>query len=255
MQKISAIIITKNEELNIDKCLRSISWCDEIIVLDSGSTDKTEQICKNYTENFYFHEWQGYGPQKQAALLKAKYNWVLSIDADEEVTSELKEEILEILASENNFSGFLIPRKSFYLGKFINHSGWYPDYILRIGNRKKISFSEDIVHEKMTIDGNVGKLKNNLLHYPYRNIYHHFEKINNYSELSAKKMFLNNKSASPWKIIFAPLFAFFRAYFLKKGFLDGYQGFLISLSTGISTYLKYIKLKELIIHSDKNSIH
>ena len=249
---LSVIIITKNEQDNIENCLESVKWADEIIVVDSGSTDSTEEICRRYTDNFYVKDWPGFGIQKQRALDLATHEWVLSIDADERVTPELKNEIISVLSSNSNVNGYLIPRLSNYLGKDIRHAGWYPDYTLRLVREGKSHFTKDIVHEKMVVDGNINKLNNHFLHYPYKDIAHHMQKLNSYSSLSAEKMHASGKCISWPMIFFKAFFGFVRAYILRKGFLDGWQGFVVSVSTAVSVYYKYLKLKELEISDIKN---
>jgi glycosyltransferase involved in cell wall biosynthesis len=242
---LSVIVITKNEQDNIEDCLESVKWADEIIVVDSVSTDKTEEICRKYTDKFYVKDWPGFGIQKQRALALASHEWILSVDADERVTLDLKDEIIEKISQDSNTDGYLIPRLSNYLGKDIRHSGWYPDYTLRLVRRQKSYFTSDIVHEKMVVDGSVNKLKGHFSHYPYRDITHHMQKLNDYSSLSAEKMFANGKYIS-WPMIFLKaLFGFIRAYIFKMGFLDGWQGLVVSISTGVSVYMKYVKLKEM----------
>ena len=251
---ITAILITLNEEDNIEKCLQSIAWVDEIIVVDSGSKDRTEEISKKYTKNFFYSEWSGFGRQKQKALDKATSEWVLSIDADEIITEKLKEEIIKIISSENYLNGYKIPRRSFYMGKFIKHCGWYPDYVTRLALRNGCFFSEDIVHERLILsNGDTGYCRFNINHFPYKNINHHIEKINKYSDLSAIKMFENNQEVSWLKILITPFFGFFRAFFLRLGFLDGLQGLIISLSTGLIGFLKYLKLKEMNLKKSANA--
>ena len=243
---LSVIIITKNEQDNIKDCLESVKWAGEIIVVDSGSTDKTEEICRKYTDKFYVKDWPGFGIQKQRALELASHKWVLSVDADERVTSELRDEIINKMAHDSNISGYLIPRLSNYLGKDIYHAGWYPDYTLRLVRRERSHFTEDIVHEKMMVDGSIGKLSNHFLHYPYKDIAHHMQKLNDYSSLSAEKMFSNGKYIS-WPMIFVKaFFGFIRAYIFRRGFLDSWQGLVVSISTSFSVYLKYLKLKQKI---------
>jgi len=241
---LSIIVITKDEQDNIKDCLESVEWADEIIVVDSGSTDKTEEICRKFTDNFYVKDWLGFGIQKQRALELATHEWVLSIDADERVTPELRDEIIDKITQNSNVGGYLIPRLSTYLDKDIYHAGWYPDYTLRLVKRKKSHFTKDIVHEKMVVKGSIEKISNHFLHYPYKDIAHHIQKLNDYSSLSAEKMFAKGESVS-WPMIFLKaLFGFIRAYILRRGFLGGWQGLIVSISTGTSVYLKYLKLKE-----------
>jgi len=251
---LSVIIITKNEQDNIKDCLESIKWADEIIVVDSGSKDKTEEICRKYTDKFYVKDWLGFGIQKQRALDLATHEWVLSIDADERVTPRLKNEIFHKIAYDSNESGYLIPRLSNYLGKDIYHSGWYPDYTLRLVKKQNSRFTKDIVHEKIIVEGGVGKISSHFLHYPYKDISHHFQKINVYSSLSAKKMFDNGKRIVWPMILVKSIFSFFKSYVLRRGFLDGWPGVVVSISTGLSVFLKYLKLKEFLMNSNKINI-
>jgi len=244
---LSVIIITKDEQANIEDCLESVKWADEVVVVDSGSTDKTEEICRRYTDNFHVKDWPGFGIQKQRALDLSSHEWALSIDADERITSELRDEIINKITHNSNISGYLIPRLSNYLGKDIYHAGWYPDYTLRLVKRQKSHFTEDIVHEKMVVDGSIERLSNHFLHYPYKDIAHHLHKINTYSSLSAKKMFDNGKRVDWSMVVLKAIFSSVRAYIFRRGFLDGWQGLFVSISTGLSTYLKYLKLKELHI--------
>jgi|SaaInlV_200m_DNA_6_1039755.scaffolds.fasta_scaffold05716_4 glycosyltransferase involved in cell wall biosynthesis len=251
---LSVIIITKNEQDNIKNCLESVKWADEIIVVDSGSTDRTEEICRKYTDKFYVKDWPGFGIQKQRALDLASHDWALSIDADERIMPELRDEIISKITQNSNISGYLIPRLSNYLGKDIRHSGWYPDYILRLVKKQEAYFTKDIVHEKMVVKGSIKKLSNHFLHYPYKDITHHMKKLNDYSSLSAEKMFSNGKRIS-WPMIFLKaLYGFIRAYILRRGFLDGWQGVVVSISTTISVYYKYLKLKELEVCDIKKSV-
>jgi glycosyltransferase involved in cell wall biosynthesis len=247
---LSVIIITKNEQDNIEDCLESVKWAEEIIIVDSGSTDKTEAICRKFTDNFYVKDWPGFGIQKQRSLELASREWVLSIDADERVTPELKSEIIDKITQNSNIGGYLIPRLSNYLGKDIYHAGWYPDYTLRLVKRKEVYFTRDIVHEKMIVDGRVQKLSNHFTHYPYNSISHHIQKLNDYSSLSAEKMFSKGKNVSWLMVFLKALFGFIRAYIFRGGFLDGWQGLVVSISTGASVYLKYLKLKQKRLNND-----
>jgi len=244
---LSVIIITKNEQDNIKNCLESVKWANEIIIVDSGSTDRTEEICRKYTDKFYVKDWPGFGIQKQRALELVSHEWVMSIDADERITPELRDEIIRKITHDSNIAGYLIPRLSNYLGKDIYHAGWYPDYTLRLVKKQTSHFTEDIVHEKMMVVGSIGKLSNHFLHYPYKDTSHHLQKINTYSSLSAEKMFDNGRHVSWSRIVLKAIFGFTRSYIFRRGFLDGWPGLIVSISTGLSTYLKYLKLKELRI--------
>ncbi|MGZ8151480.1 MAG: glycosyltransferase family 2 protein, partial [Methylovulum sp.] len=179
---LSVIIITKNEGAHIGSCLKSVLWADEIIVLDSGSEDDTVEICKQYTDNVFITDWPGFGIQKQRALDKAQGDWVLSIDADEVVTTELRMEIENTLQQEQ-FNGYQIPRLSSYCGKQIRHGGWWPDYVLRLFRRNAGYFTDSLVHERIVVEGKAGKLTSPLLHDTYENLEEVLNKVNSYSSL------------------------------------------------------------------------
>jgi glycosyltransferase involved in cell wall biosynthesis len=165
MTKLSAVVITKNEEANIERCLRSVSWVDEIILVDSDSDDATVEIARNLGAKVFRPEWHGFGPAKQFAVDQASGDWVLSIDADEEVSFMLKNEIIQLFENDPPCAGYMLPRKTQFLGRWILHSGWYPDYVLRLFKRSAGNFTPALVHEKVEINGPVGKMHNPLLHY------------------------------------------------------------------------------------------
>jgi len=248
---ISVIIITLNEEDNIRRCLESVKWADEIIIVDSGSTDKTKTICSEYTDNFFERAWTGFGDQKNFALSKATKSWILSIDADEEVTMDLQEEIRNKITNNQDIMGYRIPRLTNFFGKFIRYSGWYPDYVLRLARREKTSFSNDLVHEKMITDGPIKKISNHLLHYSFKDISTQIDKVQTYSSSSALMMFKANKKISWFSVFLKTFFSFVKPFILRFGFLDGVHGLLIAVFSSINTFLKYAKLKELISHSKK----
>jgi len=243
---LSVVIITKNEESNIKECLNSVAWADEIIVVDNNSTDKTVEICRLYTEQVIItQDWPGFGLQKQRALDKATGEWVLSIDADERVPEALYEEIQQVI-KQSNCSAFRIPRLSRYCGRWIKHSGWSPDYVLRLFKRNKARFSEDIIHEKVELlEGEMGTLKTPLKHYSFNSIEEVLDKTNSYSTANALKSYQQGKKSSLTKAITHGLWAFFRTYILRAGFLDGREGFILAISNAEGTYYRYIKLMYL----------
>jgi glycosyltransferase involved in cell wall biosynthesis len=241
---LSVIIITKNEESNISQCLESVQWADEIIVLDSGSTDKTVSICRQFTQLVFETDWQGFGIQKQRALNKAMGDWVLSIDADEMITLELRAEI-EHAISENKHDAFLLPRLSSYCGKCIKHGGWYPDYILRLFRREFGHFTDDVIHERVIVEGKIGKLTAPILHESYSDLVEVLEKVNSYSSLNAQKLFERGAKSSLSKAIFRALWKFIQTYFIKVAFLDGQHGLMLAISSAEGVYYKYLKLLEL----------
>jgi glycosyltransferase involved in cell wall biosynthesis len=241
---LSVIIITKNESAHIGFCLQSVSWADEIIVLDSGSEDDTVEICKQYTNNVFITGWPGFGIQKQRALDKSKGDWVLSIDADEVVTTELRMEIEKAL-QQVLINGYDIPRLSSYCGRQIRHGGWWPDYVLRLFRRNVGCFSESVVHERIVVQGEIGKLTSPLLHDAFVNLDEVLHKVNCYSSLGAQMLYQKGVQSSISKAIFKALWTFIRTYWLKAAFLDGRQGLMLSISNAEGTYYKYVKLLEL----------
>jgi glycosyltransferase involved in cell wall biosynthesis len=243
MNKISIIIITKDEEKNISDCLKSVEWADEIILVDSESKDKTVELAKEFTKKIFVRKWEGYAPQKRYALNLAKNEWVLSLDADERVTPELKDEILKF--DPGQYSGFKIRRKNFLLKKEITSCGWEKDFQLRLLKKDKASLSDRLVHEKFIVDGLVNTLKNPMLHYTFASFSEYLNKINNYTSLKAQELFRRKKRVGAWTIFSHTVSAFFAFFFIKKGFKDGVYGMIISLLHSVSTLMNYIKLWEL----------
>ncbi len=240
MEKVSVTIITKNEEANIERCLKSLTWADEIVVVDSGSTDRTIEICKRFNCKLIETEWKGFGKTKKFAVDIAKYDWIFSIDADEEVTSTLSGKIKSILDSPK-FMAYQIKRNSFYLGEMIRFCGWQNDYPLRLFNRKYGNFNDSTIHEKVTTKVEKAKVHEPLLHYTYPMIKTHFDKINFYTELGANKLKEKEKRYSIISALFFGFNKFMKMYFLKLGILDGRVGFILCLNSAIGVYLKYIK--------------
>ena len=246
MNRLSVVIITKNEEKNIRRCLESVKWADEIIIVDSQSEDRTLEIAQEFNAKIYSPEWRGYGPAKQDGVKHASYDWILSVDADEEVTSDLTQEIQSVLSSDNTKAGYYMPRKTNFLGKWINHSNWYPDYVLRLFNKQHGGFNDNVVHEAVEINGEIAYLKNDLLHYSYPHLDEYFRKFNIYTLMGAEELLKRGKKAGFFEICVKPTAAFIKHYFIKKGFLDGLEGFLISFLSAVAVMVKYAKLRELI---------
>lgn len=241
---LSVIIITKNEAQHISRCLKSVSWADEIIVLDSGSTDNTVELCKVYTDKVFVTDWPGFGIQKQRALDKATGDWVLSIDADEQVSAELRMEIEQAMLS-TEYDGFEIPRLSSYCGREMRHGGWWPDYVLRLFKRELGKFSPELVHERVEISGKIAKLTQPLLHEAFINPEEVLHKINSYSSLGARKLHETGRKTSLSEAILKGFWTFLRTYILKAAFLDGKQGLMLAISNAEGAYYKYLKLLEL----------
>lgn len=244
MADLSVIIITKNEADNIRACIESVKWADEIIVVDSGSSDATVEICRGMGAQVHTHDWPGFGMQKNRALSYATRDWVFSIDADERVTPELQSQLIRAMESESE-DGFYVPRLSQFCGKFIRHSGWYPDYVLRLFKRNSGRFSDDMVHERVILDGSAGRLSSPLLHYSYLDKEEVQRKTEQYAKAGAMQMFKNGKSSSPADAPLRAGWAFLRTYLLRLGFLDGSAGLNIALMNARTTYLKYTQLKAL----------
>ncbi len=245
---ISIVIITKNESEHIERCLDSVSWADEIIVLDSGSDDDTVEICRRYTSNVFVTDWPGFGPQKQRALDKASGDWVFSIDADEVVTEELKLEILAAI-KRTDVHGYEIPRLSSYCGRQMRHGGWWPDYVLRLFQAGSGKFTDSIVHERVIVEGKIERLTSPLEHETYTNLEEVLFKIDSYSTLGAKMLFNQGRKTSVMEALLRGGWAFFRTYILKASLLDGQQGLMLAISNAESTYYKYIKL--LMLNSER----
>ena len=239
---LSVIIIVKNEEHDIRGCLESITWANEIVVLDSGSVDNTLSIAKEYTEKVYTStDWQGFGIQKNRALAYATCDWVLSLDADERVSDVLHQEIANAIQS-TNIAIYKLPRLSSYCGKFIRHSGWWPDYVTRLFKRGEASFSNDLVHERLVFQGESAKLTEPLFHVTYKDLEEVISKINQYSTLGAKNSYQKGKRGGLTSAIAHGFWAFVRTYVLRAGFLDGAEGLMLAISNAEATYYRYLKL-------------
>jgi glycosyltransferase involved in cell wall biosynthesis len=244
MGKLSVIIITKNEAENIRACIESIAWANEIIVVDSGSSDRTKEICAELGAQVYEHDWPGFGLQKNRALFYASHEWVLSLDADERVTPELQAQLINAMEAGNK-DGFYVPRLSQFCGQFIHYSGWYPDYVLRLFKKSKGRFSLDMVHERVILAGATGRLTSPILHFSYLNNADVQRKTEQYARAGAMQMFSNGRTAT---LADAPIRAgwtFVRTYCLRLGFLDGAAGFNIARMNARTTYLKYRQLRTL----------
>jgi len=244
MYKLSIAIITQNEEQNIRRCLESLRWADEIVVADSGSVDKTIAICQEFNCRIINTPWLGFGATKQLAVDNCSNDWVLVIDADEVITGRLEKKIKQILLNPDH-DGYRIKRISFYLGKMINHCGWNEDYTLRLFDRNKGRFNAKIVHESVQIlSGDIGLINEALLHYTYPNINSHIKKTINYAELGAEQKATQESRSSIVNACLRGIFKFLKMYLLQLGFLDGKEGFILSLNSAFGVYLKYIYVWE-----------
>jgi glycosyltransferase involved in cell wall biosynthesis len=246
MATLSVVIIALNEERNLTDCLSSVGWADELIVVDSGSTDNTVSVAKSFTGNVFTVDWRGYGAARNFALARATSDWVFWLDADERVTPELAEEIQRVLRTDDRrISGYTVARRAFFLGRWIKHCGWYPSRVVRLFRREKGKFSETRVHEELIVDGETGVLYHDLLHYTDPDLQHYFNKFNRYTSLAAEDMKAAGRSFSMFDLLLRPPFLFVKMYILRAGFLDGIQGFILSISSSAYVFIKYAKLWEL----------
>jgi len=251
--KISATIITLNEETNIAEAIESVGWADEIVVVDSGSTDRTREIAEGLGAKVMLNEWPGFSAQKQLAVDNARNDWIFSLDADERVTEALANEIAGIRSAGATADGYRVPRLSFYGNKPIRHGGWYPDLQLRLFDRRKGRWNGAVVHESVVmVEGSaVGRLSGEILHYTIENTAEHEKMISErYAPLGAQKMFEEGRRTSSLKAALAGAFAFVRGYLLKRGFLDGKAGFNIAYLGARNTVLKHKILRDLQNRAD-----
>lgn len=250
--KISAVIITFNEEKHIAGAIKSVAFADEIIIVDSESVDKTCEIAVSFGAKVITQKWLGFSKQKQFAADSATHDWILSLDADERISDKLRDEILGLKTSNNLADGYRIPRLSVYMHREIRHSGWYPDWQLRFFNRKKGRWKSVEIHESVEIDGKTEKLSADILHYSVENATHHHKMIGErYAPLAAKQMFENGKRTSAFKVATVGLTTFLQTYILRLGFLDGFAGFCIARFAAHHAFMKYLLLWEMQGERDK----
>ena len=243
--RLSVVIVAKNEARNITDCVRSAAFAGEVLVLDSGSGDATVQLAQQAGARVVqTADWPGYGPQVARGFSLAASDWVLSLDADERISTALRDEVLAALRSGAH-DGYRIPRLSEFCGRFIHHGGWRPDYTLRLGRRARSGFTDHFLHAHMTVDGSVGALKQSLIHFSYPNLHDVLEKLDRYSSGNARDMHSAGKRGSMFKAVTHGLMAFLRTYLVRLGFLDGQHGLMLAIYNAEYTYYKYIKLMHL----------
>lgn len=241
--KISATIIACNEERNIARAIESLRCCDEIVVVDSGSTDRTVEIARKLGARVIEMPWRGYASQKNFASEQASFDWVLSIDADESLSEALEAEIWQIKKSTPSCHGYTMPRLAQYLGRWILHSGWYPDRKVRLFDRRKARWEGGYVHESVRVQGPVGHLESNLLHFTCNSLPEHLRTMDRYTTLAAEQL-VDQKVKIHWRlIVFDPLWTFLRTYFLKQGFRDGLEGVCIAYMAAFYNFVKYAKAR------------
>ena len=245
MEPISATLIVYNEEHNITNALQSLSWADEIVVVDGGSSDATVEICHQFTDRVFHRDWTGYVEQKNYAVENARNNWIFSLDADERVSPELRDEIVELAGSGFLKRGYKIPRIAFFMGHWIRHGDWYPDYQLRLFDRKHGRWEGGRVHESVKISEPPGFLKGDIYHYTYRSLTDYLRRLEIYSNLAAFDYQQKGRRATLFTLLLNPAAAFAKAFLLKRGFLDGTPGFAVAVMGAVSVFFKYAKLYEL----------
>ena len=247
MTTLSIIIVARNEAINIVDCVRSARFADEVIVLDSGSSDNTVELARGEGATVIHSDWSGYGPQNNRGIDLAVGEWFFSLDADERISPVLAKEIRAAIdrdgsESEGKFNGFRVPRMSMYCGRFMRHGGWRPDYTWRLAKRGMARFTEHFLHAHLQVQGATGTLREPIIHYSYRSVENVLEKLNRYSSASARDMTGAGKTGSFGRAVAHGLWAFFRTYVLRLGFLDGRWGFMLAVSNAEGTYYRYIKL-------------
>ncbi len=240
------ITLALNEEHNIVECLKSVQWADEIIVVDSGSADNTVALARQHNAKVLSVEWKGYGATKNFALEHATGEWILWLDADERVPLELANEMAGIVRGNSGmYSGYSVARRAYFLGKWIRHCGWYPGRVTRLFRKSASRFTESNVHEQIVVEGKIGALRNDLLHFTDPNLQHYFHKFNRYTTLGAQDLSDRGKRFSLYDVLVRPPFLFFKMYVLRGGFLDGIQGLILCVVSSAYVFVKYAKLWEL----------
>ncbi|MDE0102526.1 MAG: glycosyltransferase family 2 protein [Bryobacterales bacterium] len=241
--RISATIIARDEQDSIGRAIRSVAFCDEVLVVDSGSRDRTVEIARGLGARVATRGWPGYAAQKNHAAEAARHDWILSIDADEEVSQRLASSISELRDGRPSCAGYDFPRLARYCGRWIRHSGWYPDRKTRLYHRERGRWVGDYVHESVELSGPRGHLDGDLLHYTCDSLQEHRERVELYTDLAAEELRAGGRGVSAWRLALSPLHAFLKAYLLQRGFLDGPQGFTIARMAGRYVYLKYSKAR------------
>jgi len=244
--KLSVIVITKNGEATIRRCLESVAWADERVVLDSGSTDRTLEICRELGAAVHLTpDWPGCGPQRNRAIERTRGDWLLALDQDEWASPELAAEIRQALAAPGDRRAFVTPRRSSFCGRYMRHSGWWPDYITRLFRRDAGRYSEDHMHDRAIVEGPVGRLRHPIMHEAVADLDQMIAKMNSYSSVSAALFGRQGRRASLATAMLHGWWAFTRTYFLRLGFLDGREGFMLAVANAEGSYYRYLKLAQL----------
>lgn len=242
---VTACIVTFNEEKNIRRCLESVQWCREIVVVDSFSTDRTVEISREFTSTVIQREWPGFRAQKEFARLQGSCAWSLLLDADEELSPELQAEIFQVLNNPGAANGYEMPRMVYYLGRWIKHGDWYPDRKLRLYRKDKGQILGTDPHDYVEVQGKVRRFHSSIFHYTYDDLAHHLNTINRFSSITAREKYEMGTRAGISDLLFRPVWKFIRGYILKRGFMDGRPGLIIAGLTSFEVWLKYLKLREL----------
>ncbi|WP_319763691.1 glycosyltransferase family 2 protein [Maridesulfovibrio sp.] len=245
MNQITGLVLTYNGERLLDECLQSLSFCDEILIVDSGSTDSTPDIGRKYNARIVHNDWNGAIEQHKFALTQISTPWVVTIDQDEIISAELQKSIVEKLRNPDNVDGYYCPRRSWYLDRFIMHSGWYPDKLFRIFKRDGITIGGIRPHEELRPKRKAGEVTGDIIHYPYENFFQHLDKINIYTQDAAEDLYSRGKRSSLWAALGHGVGKFFKQYILKAGFRDGRAGLIVAMHGFFYTFQKYIRLVEL----------
>jgi glycosyltransferase involved in cell wall biosynthesis len=251
--KVSVTVVAKNEAADLGEALASVAWADEIVVVDSHSTDDTVAIARRYTDRVVVHDWLGHIEQKNYAASLASHDWILSVDADERVTPELAVEAKAVLAAEPSHAAFRIPRVTWHLGRWVRTTDWFPDYQDRLYDRRRARWTGRYVHESLKADGTTGQLRGEIQHYAYRDIAEHLETIDRYTTLAAQQMHEDGRRAGLLQLAGHPPLAFLRNYIARGGIRDGVPGFIISSMNAYYVFLKFAKLRELQHHAPRTA--
>lgn len=246
MDPVSVIVITRDEERNIRECLESVRWASEIVVVDAGSTDKTMEIARSFTKKVYERPWEGYGEAKNFALLQCTNQWVLWLDADERVSPRLRADIqASVKRNDPVVAGYSMPRMAFFLGKWIKHCGWYPGRVVRLFRASAAKFTTSKVHEQVIVQGKVLELAGDIYHFTDPDLKHYFTKFNKYTTLAAEEAVRQGKRSNVLDLLGRPVWSFIKMYIIKRGFLDGLQGFILCVVSALYVFVKYAKIWEL----------
>ena len=243
--KITATIITLNEERNIARAIESLRCCDEVLIVDSGSTDRTAELARNLGVRVVEAGWRGYAAQKNWAAEQASHDWILSLDADEAVSESLEAEILTLKKNGPRYDAYTMPRLARYLGRWILHSGWYPDRKVRLYHRAKAKWVGDFVHESVHVNGKVGHLESNILHFTCDSLSEHVKTMERYTTLAAQELVDRKVPVPLWRVILDPTWTFWKTYVFQRGFLDGIEGLTIAYMAAFYTFLKYAKARNM----------